>query len=425
MNEKEFENLDLTLYSKKMKNGLEVYIVPKNNVNNIYVTFSTKYGSVQSEFVPINEKEMIKVPDGVAHFLEHKMFEQENKIDPFTFFTERGADANANTSAYKTTYLFSGPDFFEENLNFLLDYVQTPYFTDQNVEKEKGIIEQEIKMYEDDPYSRLYEGTLFNSFKKHPIRKSVIGTVESVNSITKEILYKCYNTFYNPSNMFIVVTGNIQPEKVLEIIKKNQEKKQFNTLSSIDVKSYKEPNEVEKKKEVLNMNVTLPKITISYKFNLDEFPDIPLKEKLLYLSIIFDINFGSTSLFNESLKQQKIINSNLEVSSIETDTHVLYTIFLETDDYEKAIELINKEVKKITITEEQLERKKKTIISSNVFMSDNIFSINRKVMSDIIKYNRVLTNVYSIVKSLNIKDAKSIIKKMNFDNNSIFIINKK
>ena len=143
------------------------------------------------------------------------------------------------------------------------------------------------------------------------------------------------------------------------------------------------------------------------------------------MSIIFDINFGSTSLFNESLKQQKIINSNLEVSSIETDTHVLYTIFLETDDYEKAIQLINKEVKKITITEEQLERKKKTIISSNVFMSDNIFSINRKIMSDIIKYNRVLTNVYSIVKSLNIKDAKSVIKKMNFDNNSVFIINKK
>lgn len=425
MNKKELENLDLTLYSKKLDNGLEVYIVPKNNINNIYVTFSTKYGSVQSEFVPLNETEMIKVPDGVAHFLEHKMFEQENKVDPFTFFSERGADANANTSAYKTTYLFSGPDFFDENLNYLLDYVQSPYFTDKNVEKEKGIIEQEIKMYEDDPYSRLYEGTLFNSFKKHPIRKSAIGTVESISNINKEILYKCYNTFYNPNNMFIVITGNVDPEKTLEIIEKNQANKTFDKLPKIETKSYNEPDEVYKKEEVLNMNVSLPKITVSYKFNLDSLPDISRKEKIMYLSIIFDINFGSTSLFNENLKQQKIINSNLEISMVDTPNHALYTIFFETKDYERAIHLIEEEIKKMTITEEQLERKKKVAISSNVFMSDNIFSVNHKIMNDIIKYNKVMTNNHSTIKSLNIKDAKNILKALNFENNSVFIIDKK
>ena len=230
MNKSILENLDLTLYSKKLQNGLEIFIVPNENVNNIYCTFSTKYGSVQNEFVPVNESEMIKVPNGVAHFLEHKMFEQENGVDPFTFFSERGADANANTSAFKTTYLFSGPDFFEENLNYLLDYVQKPYFTDKNVEKEKGIIEQEIKMYEDDPYSRLYEGILFNTFKEHPIRNSVIGTTESVNSITKEILYKCYNTFYNPSNMFVVITGKVDKDKVFQIIEENQNNKTFEKM---------------------------------------------------------------------------------------------------------------------------------------------------------------------------------------------------
>ena len=335
MNETQLENLDLTLYSKKLNNGLEVYIVPKNNLNNIYVTFSTRYGSVQSEFVPNDSYEMMKVPDGVAHFLEHKMFEQEKGVDPFTFFSERGADANANTSAFKTTYLFSGPDFFEENLNYLLDYVQTPYFTDENVEKEKGIIEQEIKMYEDDPYSRLYEGTLFNSFKEHPIRKSVIGTVESINSITKEILYKCYNTFYNPGNMIVVVTGNVDAYKTLEIIEKNQENKKFDEFYNIKLKQYKEPDEVFKQKETLKMNVTIPKVTISYKFNLNDLPNMTLKEKLLYLLIIFDSNFGSTSLFNEQLKQEKMINSNLEISSIDNDSHILYTIFFESEDYDK------------------------------------------------------------------------------------------
>ena len=195
MNKKELENLDLTLYSKKLDNGLEVYIVPKNNINNIYVTFSTKYGSVQSEFVPLNETEMIKVPDGVAHFLEHKMFEQENKVDPFTFFSERGADANANTSAYKTTYLFSGPDFFDENLNYLLDYVQSPYFTDKNVEKEKGIIEQEIKMYDDYPDVILDRGLTELMFLETPYKDDIAGKVEDIKQITSKDLYDAYNAF--------------------------------------------------------------------------------------------------------------------------------------------------------------------------------------------------------------------------------------
>ncbi len=425
MNKTYLENLDLSLYSKKLNNGLEVYIIPKNNCNNIYATFSTKYGSIQSEFVPNDSYEMIKVPDGVAHFLEHKMFEQEKGADPFTFFSERGADANANTSAFRTTYLFSGPDFFEENLNYLLDYVQSPYFTDENVEKEKGIIEQEIKMYEDDPYSRLYEGTLFNSFKEDPIRKSVIGTVDSINEITKEILYKCYNTFYNPGNMFVVVTGNVDPDNVLKIIEQNQKNKKFDNFGVIKLKKYDEPDEVEKQKEILNMNVNLPKCTLSFKFNLSLFPNITLKEKILYLSIIFDCNFGYTSLFNEQLKQQKITSSDLEISNIDNKTHALYTIFFESDDYEKIIELIKNEIKNLTLTEEELERKKKTIISSQVFMSDNIFSLNHKIVNDIIKYGKVITEDYSIIKSLNIKDAKSVLKNMDFDNYSIFIIDKK
>ena len=411
MNKSILENLDLTLYSKKLQNGLEIFIVPNENVNNIYCTFSTKYGSVQNEFVPVNESEMIKVPNGV---------------DPFTFFSERGADANANTSAFKTTYLFSGPDFFEENLNYLLDYVQKPYFTDKNVEKEKGIIEQEIKMYEDDPYSRLYEGILFNTFKEHPIRNSVIGTTESVNSITKEILYKCYNTFYNPSNMFVVITGKVDKDKVFQIIEENQNNKTFEKMKKIDVKIYDEPDEVFKEKEVLKMNVTIPKISLNYKFNLNDLPDhLSEKEKMMYLSLIFDINFGPTSLFNEQLKQMEIINSNIEISSVEACNHVVYTLFLETESKEKAIELVSNEINKLSINEEQLERKKKGIISSNVFMSDNIFSINHKIMSDIVRYNHVITDIHSIAKSLNIKDAKNVLKKLKFNNYSIFIVDKK
>ena len=179
-------NLDLTLYSETLDNGLSIYVVPKENANNIYVTFTTNYGAVQNEFVPYGKDEMIKVPEGVAHFLEHKLFEQEDGVDPFTFFSKNGASSNASTSSYKTTYLFEGTNHFEENLRYLLDFVQAPYFTDENVEKEKGIIIQELKMYQDNPFRMGYEKSLFNTFVEHPIRYSVGGSVESVSSITKE-----------------------------------------------------------------------------------------------------------------------------------------------------------------------------------------------------------------------------------------------
>ena len=157
MKKSSLEKLDLELYEETLDNGLRVFIVPKENVNGIYATFSTKFGSIETEFVPNNKKKMIKVPLGVAHFLEHKMFEQKDNVDPFTIYSERVCDSNANTSNNKTTYLFSGANSFAENINYLLNYVQEPYFTDENVEKEKGIIEQEIRMYDDDPFFKMYD----------------------------------------------------------------------------------------------------------------------------------------------------------------------------------------------------------------------------------------------------------------------------
>ena len=212
------DKMDLTIYEDVLANGLKIYVIPKENVNGYYITLSTKYGSIHNEFIPNDKTEYIKVPDGVAHFLEHKVFEQKDGIDPFTFYSERGCDANANTSNYKTTYLFSGTNFFSEGLNYLLDYVQSPYFTDENVNKEKGIIEQEIKMYDDSPYYKLYDGVIYNAFVNHPIKYPIAGTVESINKITKEDLYTCYNTFYHPSNMFLVVTGNVDYKEVIDLV---------------------------------------------------------------------------------------------------------------------------------------------------------------------------------------------------------------
>ena len=236
MKKNKLRQFSLDLYSETLDNGLLINVIPKTNVNNIYVTFSTKYGSVHDEFIPIDQNDFYKVPMGVAHFLEHKVFEQEDGKDPFTRFSTNGADANANTSNYKTTYLFSGPSNLSDNLNFLLDFVQSPYFTDENVEKEKGIIAQELKMLNDKPYWHLYEKALLNSFINHPIKYPVGGTLETIKRITKDDLYTCYNTFYHPANMFITISGNVEPEEVIDIIKNNQDKKTFKSFKNITLK---------------------------------------------------------------------------------------------------------------------------------------------------------------------------------------------
>ena len=294
MKKTNIDKLKLELYQEKLDNGLEVYIIPKKNCNNIYVTFSTKYGSNIDEFVPIKSKKMKKYPLGIAHFLEHKMFEMEDGTDPFELYSNNGADANANTSNYKTTYLFSGPQYFKENLNYLLDYVQKPYFTDKNVEKEKGIIIQEIKMYQDDPYTVLYEKALYNSFIKHPIKMPVIGDIENVKSITKEDLYECYNTFYNPGNMFVVITGNVDPIETINLIKQNQENKHFEKEEEIKLKTYEEPDKVDKKSEIIKMDINLAKLALSYKINYKKMNNLlnlinhNLMKKHPYLNYMYE-----------------------------------------------------------------------------------------------------------------------------------------
>ena len=267
MKRNNLEKIDLELYEETLDNGLKVFIVPKDNVNGIYATFNTKFGSIHQEFIPNNSNEMIKVPLGVAHFLEHKMFEQKDNKDPFTFYSERGCDANANTSNYKTTYLFSGANSFYDNIKFLLDYVQEPYFTDENVEKEKGIIEQEINMYKDDPFFKIYDGIINNTFVEHPIKYPIAGTVEDIYKITKEDLYNCYNTFYHPSNMFLVITGNVEPKEALNVIKINQGDKKFDEQKEIILKEYDEPNNVAKEKEEVTMEIEIPKVGVGYKFD--------------------------------------------------------------------------------------------------------------------------------------------------------------
>lgn len=225
MEKRVYQQMNESIYQEILPNGLTVYLLPKKEYNKTYGLFSTNYGSIDNQF-GFSKSDIRKVPDGIAHFLEHKLFEKEDG-DVFQKFGQQGASANAFTSFTKTSYLFSATDQVRENLITLLDFVQEPYFTKETVEKEKGIIAQEIQMYEDDPNWRQFFGIIKNLFPKHPVHIDIAGTVESISEISAEDLYLCYQTFYHPSNMTLFVVGNIDPEETMAWIKNNQAGKTF------------------------------------------------------------------------------------------------------------------------------------------------------------------------------------------------------
>ena len=424
MKKRTYSKLDINLYQETLDNGLRIYVIPMPNVNNFYVTLSTNYGSIQREFVPIGEKDMVCVPDGIAHFLEHKMFEQKDGKDPFAFFGERGADANANTTNFKTTYLFSGSKYLSENLNYLLDYVYSPYFTDQNVEKEKGIIDQEMKMYEDDPYSCIIENMVYNTFVNHPIKIKVIGSHDSIYSITKEDLYTCYNTFYQPSNMFLVASGNVKPKEIINIVKKNMSKKKFNKKEEIILKEYNEPDKVAKNRDAIKMDVNIPKVGIGFKLNIKDIK-LPKIKIYNYINLFFESICDETSLLNEELIESGIINEGLYVTYTNVDNFVCAYVLGETKNTKKLLDKVRETINLKKVYKKDFERKVKATKASLITTTDSIYSMNNKAMNYIIRYGDVITDSYDLVESFNYDEFKKVIKSLDFSNYLTYIIKPK
>lgn len=222
----EYTRLGESLTREQLPNGLQVYILPKSRFRQTYACFTTNYGSLDQAFRDPERQVDVRVPDGIAHFLEHKMFEKEHG-DVFRLFSEFGAQPNAYTSFDLTTYLFSCTSRVAENITTLLDFVQQPYFTDESVEKEKGIIKQELLMYEDSANRRAMYGLLKAYFGASSLSTPVGGTVDSIQAITKEDLYTCYRAFYHPGNMILFVVGDADVERILPLVRANQDAKGY------------------------------------------------------------------------------------------------------------------------------------------------------------------------------------------------------
>jgi predicted Zn-dependent peptidase len=361
-----FEQLQETLFHETLNNGLKVYLLPKSGFNKTYATFTTNYGSIDNAFIPPNENAEIRVPDGIAHFLEHKLFEKEDG-DVFQQFSKQGASANAFTSFTRTAYLFSSTTNLEKNLVTLLDMVQEPYFTEKTVEKEKGIIGQEIRMYEDNPDWRVYFGTIAGMYTKHPVKIDIAGTVESIAEITKDLLYSCYETFYHPNNMLLFVVGPIDPKEILQLIKENQAKKQFPDIEPVKRAVVNEPDGVSKKENVIPLNVQTPKCMMGFK---EKNPQRVGEERLKYelsVNILLDLIFGQSTKNYEEMYNEGIIDQTFSYDYTEEYGFGFSLIGGDTKDPDKMKEKVLsyiKQYKENPLEEDALERIRKKKIGS-------------------------------------------------------------
>ncbi|MFA5575998.1 MAG: pitrilysin family protein [Tissierellaceae bacterium] len=353
MNERIKEKLDY----KKMESGLKVYFIPKKGYTKQYAIFATDYGSIDNMFTPVGEKGKIELPEGIAHFLEHKLFESpDNSI--FDRFSQLGADVNAYTNFNRTAYLFSSTENFYESLGLLIDFVQSPYFTDENVNKEKGIIGQEINMYLDNPGWRVYFNCLKAMYHKHPVRIDIAGTVDSIEGITKELLYKCYNTFYNPSNMVLFVIGDLDFEEILKVVDK-AEKKKSNETNNIERFFPKEPREIREKLIEENMLTSTPIFYIGFKDSDIGYSGEKSVKKDLVTDLVLDILFGTSSKFYNDLYEEGLIDSSFGAIYTGDKTYGHSLIVGESKEakkvYERVVQLIKRPSEEL-FTEIDFER---------------------------------------------------------------------
>ena len=372
------------VYYEKLENGLDVYFMPKLGFTKKYAVLATNYGSNDLEFIPIGENEKIRVNEGIAHFLEHKMFEQPDGGNAFDKFSMYGASANAFTNFTMTAYLFTATEKFYESLENLIDYVQTPHFTDENVEKEKGIIEQEIKMYNDDPNWNVYFNCLKALYVNYPVRVDIAGTVDSIYKITKEELYKCYNTFYNPGNMALFVVGDLDYDKVIQSIRKVNHNDVEILNKEINRFYPEEPDRVNQEEIVAQFHISRPMFNIAFKDNNVGIKGNDLLRKEIVTEILIDMIFRRGSKLYEDMYMSGLINDSFGggfSSQIDYGFTILGGESNEPKKVQKTILEYIQKYKEQGLSKDEFERTKKKKIGNFLKCFDSVNFIANNFIS--------------------------------------------
>lgn len=373
------EKLKEKYYYTKHKTGLDIFVFPKKGFSKTYAIFSTKYGSIDNKFKAIGDNDFTEVPEGIAHFLEHKLFENENE-NAFVRYAKTGANANAYTSFDKTAYLFSCTDNFSESFKILLDFVQSPYFTEETVRKEQGIIGQEIRMYDDSPDWQVFFNMLKGIYTSHPIRMDIAGTVESIAKITPEYLYKCYNTFYNPENMVVCVCGDVDEKEVLKIA--DETLKPMRTCK-VERNYPKESNSINQKKVTKKLPVSVPLFNIGIKEHDLTTGKDGLKRKAA-TELLLQLIAGESSPLYKRMYDEGLINSNFGTEYMNGETFGVTFLAGESKDPQKVYDLIFEEIdniKKNGIEPKDFERCRKYLYGRLIRRFNSVESIANDFIS--------------------------------------------
>jgi len=422
MEKKTYSNLDLAVYEETLACGLRIYICPMDR-HEVLAKMTTHYGSSILEFKPHLKNEFIKIPLGTAHFLEHKMFAKEDGRDIMNIFQLNGASSNAYTSSHVTSYYFSSPNKFFENLEALLDLVTQPYYTDENVQKEKGIIDQEIKAGFDDPYEAAYYTTLLNTFSEFPYRFPVAGYSESIKDINPTVLYDCYNTFYHPSNMTLTITGNVNPEETIKFVENYYNKLDYTNMPSIQTKKYNEPNEVLKEEEVIYKDVTNNILENAYKVNLKDI-DMDAFKLGIYIGIYLVSKFGPMSKFNKECYEDKNFINPVRYMLDYKDNYLFIDFSTEVITVGDTFKKIYNNLNDKSFTKEDFELIRKNDLKDIILMTDSVSRMNNSIDYQVRKYGRVLYDVYDTYKSMSYEECAEVINKLDFTNNTRTVVTK-
>lgn len=412
------KDIDEIIYKGKCDNGLEVYIWPNEKVKTTYMTLSVRYGSLDTDF-KIDNKEY-SVPNGTAHFLEHIKFNEKDGKTAHDFFSENGADTNAFTTFKYTSYLVYTVDNIETNLCHLLDFVFTPVFNQKIIQKEKGIIIEEAKMGKDSPGTINYFGINELLFKKSKYKNLVTGDVNEIKNINLNDIKLVYDNFYVPSNMFLCATGNVNPYEIFEIVKNNQ-KNNFPEIKKVEKIVTNEPEPVSKSYKEVESNVMSPMGTYALKIPVKKFKDYSELDIKEYISLLLNINFGSTSDFKEDLISNKLI-TGLSTSVNISDGYVIIKIFFDSKYPDEIIKRIEKQFKNLNLSKNDFERKIKAAVATCILAFEDVETVNSIIQEHLINYNKILYDYKPYLENLDYNILENMAKKISVSNKAVFIM---
>ena len=410
------KGLDEVIYYTVSKAGLPIYIWTNEYVKSFYLSLNVKYGSIDTEFKVKNRK--YKVPDGIAHFMEHIKFNVKKDMTANDLFDPLGSEINAFTTFKYTSYLVYGTSRLSDNLNALLDYVINPYFTKDIIKKEKGIIASEINMGYDEPFNRLFFEFNKALYHKEKYRNLITGTENDIKNIELEDIELIYNTFYHPKNMFLVVTGNVNPYEIEKIVNDNLSNKDIKEYMEPEVIKPKEPKSVYKKENTIVCNVEVPKVKIGLKIPKSKFKINNVKLNIL-LAIILNANFGDTSNLKEELLQNGLI-TYLSFNRTIGDNYVIIEVTLESKYMDEAIKRIIDTLNNLSVSNEDLKRKLNSSIANLVTNYEDVEDVNNLIQSYIVNYNEVINNVKEIYENITMDDINEVLS--NIDTKEMVIV---